>query len=59
MLVRLVIPRYHQMTTIVHCKQNLMYVTVCEYVCMYMCIYFCIIIKTCDKLSSTDTSSKQ
>ena len=32
---------------------------VCEYVCMYMCIYLCIIIKTCGKISSTDTSSKQ
>ena len=26
---------------------------------MYMCLYVCIIIKACDKISSTDPSSKQ
>ena len=36
-----------------------MYVYVCEYACMFMCIYMCIIIKTCDKTSSTDTTTKQ
>ena len=34
-----------------------MCVCVCVFVCMCVCI--CIIIKTCDKISSSDTSSKQ
>ena len=53
------------MTTIIYCRQNSMYVSVCVCVCvcecvyMYICIYACIILKTCDKISSTDTSSNQ
>ena len=63
LLVRLVITRYHQMTTTVYCRQNFMHVKVssclCECMCIYMCIYLCVVIKTCDEILSTDTSSKQ
>ena len=51
------------MITIAYCRQTFVCkcvgVYVCEYECMDMCIYVCIIIKTCDKISSTNTSGKQ
>ena len=60
LLERLVIARYHQISTIVYCRQKLMcasvWVCVCECVCMFMCIY---VRKTFDKISSTDTCGKQ
>ena len=34
-------------------------VCVCEYMCMYICMCVCINVKTCDKISSTDTSRKE
>ena len=66
--ILLLITRYLKMTTtiayIVHCGQNFMYWVcgcgcACEYVCMYMCMYVYIIIKTCNRISSADTSRKQ
>ena len=50
------------MTTIVYCGQNFMYASVwCEHVsmCVSIYIYVCIIINACDKISSTETLSKQ
>ena len=31
----------------------------CIYLCMCVCVYVCALLQTCDKISSTDTSSKQ
>ena len=42
-MVRLVITRYHQMTTIVYLRQNFMCVIVCVCVCEYVCMYICFI----------------
>ena len=44
-----------------YCWQSFMYVSVCMFLCEYVClsIYVWIIIKTCDKISSSDTLNKQ
>ena len=57
--MRIMIRRYHQITTIDHCRQNFVCVCECVCVCIYMCTYASIMIKICDKVSLTDTSSKQ
>ena len=57
------ITSYHQMATIVQCREKFMclsvFLCVYEYVCMNISIYVYIIISTCDKIPPSDTSSKQ